>query len=310
MATLTGRDLAERRYEPIFPYFADHPNSFRVLTDDYVGTEEGTGVVHLAPGFGEEDQRVCEANGIELVVPVDDAGRFTADVPDWEGENVFDANPAVIKVLKDKGVVVRHDSYEHNYPHCWRTDTPIIYKAVRLLVRRGHRVPGPPGRAEPGDQLDPRPRPGRGLRPLAGGGPGLVDQPQPLLGLTHPGLAERRPRPPPHRRLRQPRRDRGRLRRASRRPAPAHRRRPRAPQPRRPHREVDDAPGPRGPGLLVRVRVDALRAGPLPVREPSSGSRSTSPPTSSSSTSPRPAAGSTRCTCCRRPCSTGRRSRT
>ncbi|MET0912846.1 MAG: isoleucine--tRNA ligase [Acidimicrobiales bacterium] len=130
VATLTGQDLADRRYEPIFPYFADHPNSFRVLIGDYVDTDEGTGVVHLAPGFGEEDQRVGEAAGIELVVPVDDAGRFTAEVPDWEGENVFDANPEIIKALKDRGVVVRHDSYEHNYPHCWRTDTPIIYRAV------------------------------------------------------------------------------------------------------------------------------------------------------------------------------------
>ncbi len=130
VATITGRDLAERRYEPLFDYFADHPNSFRVLVADYVDTEEGTGVVHLAPGFGEEDQKVCEAAGIDLVVPVDDAGRFTAEVPDWEGVNVFDANPEVIKALKARGLVVRHDSYEHNYPHCWRTDTPIIYKAV------------------------------------------------------------------------------------------------------------------------------------------------------------------------------------
>jgi len=130
VATLTGRDLAERTYEPLFPWFADHPNSFRVLVGDFVDTEEGTGIVHLAPGFGEDDQRLCEANGIDLVVPVDDAGRFTAEVPDWEGVNVFDANPEVIKALKDRGLVVRHDSYEHNYPHCWRTDTPIIYKAV------------------------------------------------------------------------------------------------------------------------------------------------------------------------------------
>ncbi|HYF45983.1 MAG TPA: class I tRNA ligase family protein, partial [Acidimicrobiales bacterium] len=130
VGTLTGRDLADRTYEPLFPFFADHPSSFRVLVGDFVDTEEGTGVVHLAPGFGEDDQRVCEAAGIELVVPVDDAGRFTAEVPDWEGVNVFDANPEVIKALKDRGLVVRHDSYEHNYPHCWRTDTPIIYKAV------------------------------------------------------------------------------------------------------------------------------------------------------------------------------------
>ncbi len=130
VATLTGAELAERHYEPLFPYFADHADSFRVLVGDYVDVEEGTGTVHLAPGFGEEDQRLSEAAGIELVVPVDDAGRFTAEVTDWEGQNVFDANPEIIKALKDRGMVVRHDSYEHNYPHCWRTDTPIIYKAV------------------------------------------------------------------------------------------------------------------------------------------------------------------------------------
>jgi isoleucyl-tRNA synthetase len=130
VGTLTGRDLAGRRYRPIFDYFADTPNAFQILEADFVDTEEGTGVVHLAPGFGEPDQVACEAAGIPLVVPVDDAGRFTAEVPDWAGENVFDANPHIIRRLKDDGVLVRHDSYEHNYPHCWRTDTPIIYKAV------------------------------------------------------------------------------------------------------------------------------------------------------------------------------------
>ena len=128
--TIPGHALEGDGYEPLFPYFAEQPNAFRILVGDFVDTEEGTGVVHLAPGFGEDDQKLCAANGIELVVPVDDAGRFTAQVPDWEGVNVFDANPEIIKVLKDRGVVVRHDSYEHNYPHCWRTDTPIIQKAV------------------------------------------------------------------------------------------------------------------------------------------------------------------------------------
>ena len=86
----------------------------------------------MAPGFGEDDQLVCEANAIEIgeAVPVDDQGRFTAPVLPWEGENVFDANPKIIQHLKDEGKVLRHDSYEHNYPHCWRTDTPVIYKAI------------------------------------------------------------------------------------------------------------------------------------------------------------------------------------
>jgi isoleucyl-tRNA synthetase len=130
VATLPGAALEGLRYRPLMPFFADHPGSFRVLVDDYVTDDDGTGVVHMAPGFGEDDQRVCEAAGIVLVCPVDDAGRFTAEVPDYVGQNVFDANPQVIADLKAAGLVVRHDTYDHNYPHCWRTDTPIIYKAV------------------------------------------------------------------------------------------------------------------------------------------------------------------------------------
>ncbi len=130
VARLTGADLVGRTYEPLFPYFADHPDSFRVLGGDFVETGEGTGIVHIAPGFGEDDQRISEAAGISLVVPVDDEGRFTAQVPDFEGMNVFEANPEVIKVLKERGRVLRHETYDHNYPHCWRTDTPIIYKAI------------------------------------------------------------------------------------------------------------------------------------------------------------------------------------
>ncbi|MFI5045163.1 MAG: isoleucine--tRNA ligase, partial [Acidimicrobiales bacterium] len=130
VATLTGTDLVGLTYSPLFPYFADHADSFRVLVDDFVTDDDGTGIVHMAPGFGEDDQRVCEANGIVLVCPVDDSGRFTAEVADYVGINVFDANPQIIVDLKDRGAVVRHDTYDHNYPHCWRTDTPIIYKAV------------------------------------------------------------------------------------------------------------------------------------------------------------------------------------
>jgi isoleucyl-tRNA synthetase len=130
VATVSGSELAGARYTPMFPYFAGHPGSFRILADAYVSDDDGTGVVHMAPGFGEDDQRVCEAAGIVLVCPVDDSGRFTAEVADYLGQNVFDANPAVIADLKSAGRVVRHDTYDHNYPHCWRTDTPIIYKAV------------------------------------------------------------------------------------------------------------------------------------------------------------------------------------
>ena len=130
IGTIPGGDLAGASYRPLLPYFADHPDAFVVLSDAFVTDDDGTGVVHLAPGFGEDDQRVCEAAGITLVCPVDDRGAFTDEVPDYTGTNVFDANPLIIADLKERGVVVRHDTYDHNYPHCWRTDTPIIYKAV------------------------------------------------------------------------------------------------------------------------------------------------------------------------------------
>ncbi len=125
-----GADLVGRVYQPLFPYFEGWENAFRVLADDFVDTSEGTGVVHTAPGFGEDDQRIGEANGIALVVPVDDEGRFTAEVSDFAGQNVFDANPEVIRWLKERNRVLRHETYDHNYPHCWRTDTPIIYRAI------------------------------------------------------------------------------------------------------------------------------------------------------------------------------------
>ncbi len=130
VGTVRGADLVGRSYTPLFPYFAGRANSFVVIAGDFVDTEDGTGVVHIAPGHGEDDQRVGEAAGIELVSPVDDAGRYTAEVTDWAGVNVFDANPLVIRHLKEQGAVLRHETYDHNYPHCWRTDTPIIYKAV------------------------------------------------------------------------------------------------------------------------------------------------------------------------------------
>ena len=130
IGAMKGKELVGRTYEPLFPFFAGHANSFRVLAGDFVDTAEGTGVVHMAPGFGEDDQKVCEANGIELVCPVDDRGRYTSEIPDWQGTLVFDANKDIIKVLRDRGVLLRHVTYEHNYPHCWRTREPLIYKAL------------------------------------------------------------------------------------------------------------------------------------------------------------------------------------
>ncbi len=128
---IKGSQLVGRRYEPLFPYFADRSNAFIVLAADFVEVGEGTGVVHIAPGFGEEDLELGQAHGIDLVVPVDEAGRFTAEVSDYAGQNVIEANREIIRDLKARrGVVVRHETYLHSYPHCWRTDTPLIYRAI------------------------------------------------------------------------------------------------------------------------------------------------------------------------------------
>ncbi|MHC4378902.1 MAG: isoleucine--tRNA ligase, partial [Planctomycetota bacterium] len=127
---LLGKDLVGRAYQPPFDYFKGHPGAHVILEADFVDTEEGTGVVHMAPGFGEDDQRICEAHGIELVVPVDDRGEFTAEITDYQGQNVLEANKPIAADLKAKGLVVRHEQYLHNYPHCWRTDQPLIYRAM------------------------------------------------------------------------------------------------------------------------------------------------------------------------------------
>jgi isoleucyl-tRNA synthetase len=130
VGTMRGSELVGRTYTPLFNFFATEPNSFRLLTADFISADEGTGAVHMAPGFGEDDQRLCEANGIRVVVPVDQSGRFTAEVPDWQGLQVFEANPLIVRRLREMGALVRHESYVHSYPHCWRTDTPLIYRAL------------------------------------------------------------------------------------------------------------------------------------------------------------------------------------
>ena len=130
IGTYLGSELAGLAYTPPFDYFRGHPNAHRVLLADYVTTDSGTGVVHLAPAFGEEDMDVAAANGIEVVQPLDPGGRFTELVPDYEGQMIFDANPAIIKDLKGRDRVLRHETIEHSYPHSWRSGQPLIYMAV------------------------------------------------------------------------------------------------------------------------------------------------------------------------------------
>lgn len=128
--TIKGADLVGRKYEPLFDYFKDTPNAFRIIHADYVSTEDGTGIVHIAPAFGEDDMNACQPYGIPVICPVDSKGCFTKAVPDYEGMQVFDTNEPIIKRLKAEGKLVRKEMYRHNYPHCWRTDTPLIYKAI------------------------------------------------------------------------------------------------------------------------------------------------------------------------------------
>ena len=130
VGTLKGSELAGRRYRPLFDFFADTPNAFQVLTADFVSTDDGTGIVHLSSGFGEDDQQAANAAGIPTVVPMDEQGRYTTDVPPWAGLHVFDANPHVIRHLKEAGAVLRHDTYDHSYPHCWRCGEPLVYRAI------------------------------------------------------------------------------------------------------------------------------------------------------------------------------------
>ena len=125
-----GTELIGLTYEPIFGYFRDHPNAFQILGADYVTTEDGTGIVHQAPAFGEDDMNTCDAAGIEVVIPVDMDGKFTSLVPEYEGLLVFDANKEIIKDLKEAGKVVRHQTIEHSYPHSWRSGEPLIYMAL------------------------------------------------------------------------------------------------------------------------------------------------------------------------------------
>jgi isoleucyl-tRNA synthetase len=176
---ITANDLVGLSYKPLFPYFANHKNAFRILDgSSFVTDGDGTGIVHMAPGFGEDDQRCCEANGIELVVPVDGQGKYTDEIfdipfpviPNAPAEGSKDSSPLarndklqlrglnviaqtegklesepykpeqlakfglanlrIINYLKQTGQLIKQEDFKHNYPHCWRTDMPLIYRAM------------------------------------------------------------------------------------------------------------------------------------------------------------------------------------
>ena len=133
--TLYGKDLKGVRYTRIFDYYSDASkfetsNAWQVLVGDYVADNEGTGIVHQAPAYGEDDQKLCEEAGIPVYVSVNERGQFNSVVTDFAGQHVFDANKPITQRLKADGRLLRQASYEHPYPHCYRCKNPLIYKAV------------------------------------------------------------------------------------------------------------------------------------------------------------------------------------
>ncbi|WLQ06353.1 isoleucine--tRNA ligase [Arthrobacter oryzae] len=139
-ATYTGAELAGLQYQPLWNDFSDAEkygteNAWRFLVADYVTTTDGTGIVHQAPAYGEDDQKVCEEAGIPVVLSVDEGAKFLplfshGDLHDIVGLQVFEANKPITQVLRAQGRLVRQASYEHSYPHCWRCRNPLIYRAV------------------------------------------------------------------------------------------------------------------------------------------------------------------------------------
>jgi isoleucyl-tRNA synthetase len=135
VATYLGSELGGLKYDRLFDYYSDSEkfdtsNAWTVLVDDYVGDGDGTGIVHQAPAYGEDDQRVCLAAGIPTYISINERGEFNSIIADFEGQHVFEANKPISQHLKAAGRVLRQASYEHSYPHCYRCKSPLIYKAV------------------------------------------------------------------------------------------------------------------------------------------------------------------------------------
>ncbi len=129
---IKGSELVGNTYTPLFPYFADRKDSgaFRVLGVDFVELGEGTGIVHIAPGFGEDDYWACRSAKIDTLCPVDERGEYSPEVTDYAGRNVLECNSDIMRQLKAEGKLLDQRTIEHNYPHCWRCRQPLIYKAM------------------------------------------------------------------------------------------------------------------------------------------------------------------------------------
>ncbi|MFN3411147.1 MAG: isoleucine--tRNA ligase [Exilispira sp.] len=126
-----GKELEGKKYIPLFPYFENiSENAFQVVNADYVSIEDGTGIVHIAPGFGEDDYNTGLIYKLPVVSPVDENGEFTEEVFDYKGMHVKKADPLIIEDLKKRNLLVKKETITHSYPHCWRCDSPLIYKSI------------------------------------------------------------------------------------------------------------------------------------------------------------------------------------
>ncbi|OIO42003.1 isoleucine--tRNA ligase [Candidatus Pacearchaeota archaeon CG10_big_fil_rev_8_21_14_0_10_31_9] len=125
-----GSNLVGKKYRPLFSYFKDE-DAFRIIDGDFVTTEDGTGLVHMAPAFGEVDYEVCKEKGLPFVQPVDETGKFTDEVPDLKGKFIKTADKEIIRKLEANDHLFRIIPYEHDYPFCWRCDTPLMYYAIK-----------------------------------------------------------------------------------------------------------------------------------------------------------------------------------
>ena len=133
LATVNGRELLGRRYQPVFDYFAEKSaeGALVVISGEYVTTDSGTGLVHQAPAFGEDDYKAFQASGLDaFACPVTLQGEFTEEVPDFSGRHVKDADKDIIAALKASGALYRQEVIQHSYPYCYRSDTPLIYRAI------------------------------------------------------------------------------------------------------------------------------------------------------------------------------------
>ncbi|MBU3917372.1 isoleucine--tRNA ligase, partial [bacterium] len=130
---LIGEKLEGTRYEPLFPYFREleENGAFRVLTGDYVSIETGTGIVHTAPSFGEDDFNTGKKYNLPHVFPMDDSGNFTDEATAFSGLFFKDADKPILKNLKERKLVLKHETIVHSYPFCWRSDVPLMYRTIR-----------------------------------------------------------------------------------------------------------------------------------------------------------------------------------